>query len=197
MVNWYLSDHVRFEIAYGYGVLNRFNVGAPRTSFRAVFRYSYDDSYCLLPGCVTMLEQLFLALCLMAVCVVIHATGVATALRWLPRQQAAALGLWDLCWLFIRLAGWMILLHLGEIGVWAVIYLWRGAIGDIASALYFSAVTYTTTGYGDLVLPADWRLVGAIEALTGILMCGLSSGFFFAVVSRAFDAKPRPAAPMS
>ena len=54
------------------------------------------------------------------------------------------------------------------------------------AALYFSAVTYTTTGYGDLVLPQAWRLVGAIEALTGILMCGLSTGFFFAVVSRMF-----------
>jgi len=51
-------------------------------------------------------------------------------------------------------------------------------------ALYFSAVTYTTTGYGDLLLPKGWQLVGAIEALTGILMCGWSTGFFFAVVSR-------------
>ena len=34
---------------------------------------------------------------------------------------------------------------------------------DLQSALYFSAVTYTTTGYGDLVLPKEWRLVGAIE----------------------------------
>lgn len=57
---------------------------------------------------------------------------------------------------------------------------------------YFSAVTYTTTGYGDLVLPQDWRLVGAIEALTGILMCGLSTGSFFAVVSRLFRAETDP-----
>jgi hypothetical protein len=59
-----------------------------------------------------------------------------------------------------------------------------GVMQDIQSALYFSAVTYTTTGYGDLVLPPEWRLVGAVEALTGILMCGWSTGFFFAVVSR-------------
>ena len=55
---------------------------------------------------------------------------------------------------------------------------------DAQSAFYFSAVTYTTTGYGDLVLPPEWRLLGAIEALTGILMCGWSTGFFFAIVSR-------------
>jgi hypothetical protein len=58
---------------------------------------------------------------------------------------------------------------------------------DLPSALYFSAVTYTTTGYGDLVLPADWRLIGGVEALTGILMCGWSTGFFFAVVSRMME----------
>jgi len=55
------------------------------------------------------------------------------------------------------------------------------------TALYFSAVTYTTTGYGDLVLPREWRLVGGVEALTGILMCGWSTGFFFVVVNRMFE----------
>jgi len=51
-----------------------------------------------------------------------------------------------------------------------------GAMRDLASAFYFSAVTYTTTGYGDLVLPEEWRLVGGVEALTGILMCGHRPG---------------------
>ena len=74
--------------------------------------------------------------------------------------------------------------HLIEITVWALFFQWKQAMPDLSSALYFSAVTYTTTGYGDLVLPAEWRLVGAVEALTGILMCGWSTGFFFAVVER-------------
>ena len=51
--------------------------------------------------------------------------------------------------------------------VWATFYWWKGAMPDLPSSIYFSAVTYTTTGYGDLVLPADWRLVGGVEALTG------------------------------
>lgn len=140
-----------------------------------------------------MFKQLLLSLCLMAVCVVIHAIGVAWALRRLRRQPAVPTQFWALCWLFIRLASLMVLLHLGEISVFALIYVWRGAMGDVTSALYFSAVTYTTTGYGDLVLPATWRLVGAVEALTGILMCGWSTGFFFAVVSRVVETKTGPA----
>ena len=66
---------------------------------------------------------------------------------------------------------------------------------DLSSAFYFSAVTYTTTGYGDLVLPKEWRLVGGVEALTGILMCGLSTGFFFAVFAKVFDLNRGSAPP--
>jgi ion channel len=134
------------------------------------------------------LSEFVLAWCLMAICVATHAAGVATAVPWLRRTRAKAQRLWTWTWIFIRVAGWMILLHLFEIGAWALLYTWRDAMPDLQSAVYFSAVTYTTTGYGDLVLPNDWRLVGAIEALTGILMCGWSTGFFFVVASRMFDA---------
>ena len=55
-------------------------------------------------------------------------------------------------------------------------------------------MTYTTTGYGDLVLPEGWCLVGGIEALTGILMFGWSTGFFFTIVNQIFmrDTKASP-----
>jgi len=122
----------------------------------------------------------------MALCVTIHATGVTLALRKVRTHAGRRPRAWRWVLLFIRIAGWIVLLHLLEIGAWAVVYVWDEAIPDLQSALYFSAVTYTTTGYGDLVLSKDWRLVGAIEALTGILMCGWSTGFFFAIVSRLY-----------
>ena len=137
-----------------------------------------------------MLAQLMIAWCLMGLCVAIHAAGVTSALRWLRRPSLSAQGFWSLTWLFIRVAGWIVFFHLVEITVWGLLYHWKGAMADLTSALYFSAVTYTTTGYGDLVLPDDWRLVGGVEALTGILMCGWSTGFFFAVVSRMMERPP-------
>jgi len=136
-----------------------------------------------------MLTKLFIASGPLAVCVAIHATGVTSAVRWLRRQETTRQQFWFWAWLFVRLAGWIVLLHLIEITVWAVLYVRVQALGELQSALYFSAVTYTTTGYGDLVLPGEWRLVGAVEALTGILMCGWSTGFFVAVVSRMFTAE--------
>jgi hypothetical protein len=57
---------------------------------------------------------------------------------------------------------------------------------DAESSFYFAGVTYTTVGYGDLLLPKEWRLFGPLEGLTGILMCGLSTAFFFAVLSKRF-----------
>jgi hypothetical protein len=113
---------------------------------------------------------------------------MTVALRHVRRLHVAE-GFSQWTWVFIRVAGWTILLHLLEITIWALLYWWRRAIADLPDSLYFSAVTYTTTGYGDIVLPQEWRLVGAVEALTGILMCGWSTGFFFAIASRMHQAQ--------
>ena len=134
-----------------------------------------------------MIPNLLIGWTLMAVCVAVHASGVSAALRWLSRLPQAPQKFLASTWLFTRVAAWIILLHLVEIAVWGVFYVWQGAMPDLQSAFYFSAVTYTTTGYGDLVLPAEFRLVGGVEALTCILMCGWSTGFFFAIVSRMFS----------
>jgi len=134
-----------------------------------------------------MVAKLLIGWALMACCVMIHAMGVAASVRRL-RARRVVQGFWASSWLFIRLTELIIAVHLMEVAAWAGFYVWLRAMPDLQSALYFSAVTYTTTGYGDLVLPGEWRLLGAIESLTGILMCGWSTGFFFAVVSRLMGA---------
>jgi hypothetical protein len=134
-----------------------------------------------------MLSKLLIGWSLMGLCVAIHAGGITSALWWLRRQRALGQQFWPWTWRLICVAAWVIFLHLSEVAAWGVIYAWRAAMPDLPSALYFSAVTYTTTGYGDLVLPREWRLVGGIEALTGILMCGWSTGFFFAIVNHMYD----------
>ena len=124
-----------------------------------------------------MLTKLLIAFALMALCVTIHAMGLIAAFHRLQvRLARGAKTFWPSTWRLIRVASWTVLLHLLQIATWAFYYAWKGALPDLRSAFYFSAVTYTTTGYGDLVLPEEWRLVGGVEALTGILMCGLSAG---------------------
>ena len=84
---------------------------------------------------------------------------------------------------------------MGEIVIWALFYWWQACLPDVESSFYFSGVTYTTVGYGDLVLPKEWRLIGSVEGLTGILMCGWSTGFFFAIVNRLYEIVPEGGRP--
>ena len=111
-----------------------------------------------------MVSKLLIAWSLIALCVIVHAVGITAAVRWLRHATARVdAGFWFSTWLLVRTAGWIILLHLVEIAIWAFFYTWKHAMPDLQSALYFSAVTYTTTGYGDLLLPEPWRLLAPIE----------------------------------
>ena len=92
--------------------------------------------------------------------------------------------------MLLRMIWWLVLLHLIEISIWGLFYLWRGLVTDVETAFYFSGVTYTTIGYGDVVLAKPWRLLGPIEGLMGVLMCGLSTGYFFVVASRIYQSRP-------
>jgi hypothetical protein len=140
-----------------------------------------------------MLSKLLFAWSLTALCVIVHAMGMTTLLRWVNHVVARMRArFWFSTWMLVRTAACIIFLHLIEITIWGFFYAWGHGMPDLPSALYFSAVTYTTTGYGDLVLPNEWRLVGGVEALTGILMCGWSAAFFFAVVSRMNEARMKP-----
>jgi hypothetical protein len=130
-----------------------------------------------------MITNLFFAFCLVAMTVVIHAAGIALVLDRMWRSPARPdTEFWPMSWLLIRLAWWLILVHLIEIAVWGFFFWWQKCLPDAESSFYFSGVTYATIGYGDIVLPKEWRLFGPVEGLIGILMCGLSTAFFFAVV---------------
>ena len=122
---------------------------------------------------------------LLALSVVVHMTGMVALFRWVVRAHVSlSARFWTQTWLLIRVAWALTFMHILEITVWALFLWWRGCLPDLESAVYFSSVTYATVGYGDVVLPHAWRLLGPIEGLTGILMCGLSTAFFFAVVAK-------------
>jgi hypothetical protein len=132
-----------------------------------------------------MIEKFLIASCLVAATVIIHAAGLGIVLsRELHYTGRPKTRFWPITWLLIRIAWWLILVHIVEIAVWALFFWWERCLPDAESSFYFSGVTYATLGYGDLLLPKEWRMFGPLEALTGSLMVGLSIAFFFAVVSR-------------
>jgi Ion channel len=72
--------------------------------------------------------------------------------------------------------------HLAQIALWAVAVLLCGGVSTFGEAFYYSAQNYTALGYGDLILPGPWRLLGPLEAVNGLLLLGLSTALMFAVM---------------
>lgn len=72
-------------------------------------------------------------------------------------------------------------LHAFEAATWAAAYLWLGALPDKKSAMLYSVEAITTYGHESLYLRTDWQLLGAIEALDGMLLFGLTTAFMFSI----------------
>jgi Ion channel len=79
--------------------------------------------------------------------------------------------------------GLMVILT-AEMWLYAGVYLAIGALGDLETALYFSITSFTTLGFGDVVLDRKWRLLGAIEGANGLLLFGWSTAFLFDIIRR-------------
>jgi voltage-gated potassium channel Kch len=76
-----------------------------------------------------------------------------------------------------------------EASAWAITYLVIDAIPNLEEALYFSTVTFTTLGYGDITLNEDWRLLGAFEAANGSIMFGWTTALVVALVHTFFTQR--------
>jgi hypothetical protein len=70
--------------------------------------------------------------------------------------------------------------------LWASLYVMADALPDLGTAFYFSLVTFTTLGYGDITLEPGWRVLGAIEAANGTIMFGWTTALIVAFVQRAY-----------
>jgi voltage-gated potassium channel len=141
-----------------------------------------------------MLQALIAAFILAFLSALIHAVGLLGLLYWQTRQwpkiEADFRPRRNLP-VFLLVFGVILGLHLAEIDLWAGFYVWRSCLPDLESSLYFSAASYSTLGYGDVVLSRAWRLVGVMESVTGALLLGWSAAFFFTVVHRLFEIRIR------
>ena len=85
----------------------------------------------------------------------------------------------------------ILLAHTLQVWIWGLSFILSDEIPDLASAIYFALVTYTTLGYGDLTLDVDMRLYAAMAAVTGLLTFGLSTAYLMAVFSSVLPASLR------
>jgi len=71
-----------------------------------------------------------------------------------------------------------------EVWLWAGIYRLLGILSDFETALYFSTITFSTVGYGDVVPAHDWRVLAALEGINGFLLIGWSTAYLIAAGTR-------------
>ncbi len=87
------------------------------------------------------------------------------------------------------LTAWQFLAVVTEALIWALLYLHNPSITtlpDLATALYFSMATFTTVGYGDIVLTGEWRILGSFQAANGMIIFGWSTALIFYYIQRIY-----------
>jgi voltage-gated potassium channel len=90
--------------------------------------------------------------------------------------------------LVIRSTIAVIALHGLQIMLWATWYRLI-CLPSWESAFYYSSASYSTVGFGDVVLPSEWRFLGPLEGIIGVLMCGITVSLLFALVTRLVGDK--------
>jgi voltage-gated potassium channel len=132
-----------------------------------------------------------LALFLIFLSVAVHAVVVARMMaRLIQSTHLRVLNVFRAHALLLFLVFTVLLAsHLVQALLWAVAYYAVGGFDDLATSLYFSLSSYTTVGYADVVLPQNMRLLGPLEAATGVLMFGWSTGYIFALATRMLAAQ--------
>ncbi len=133
------------------------------------------------------------AVVLVALTLLLQCAGIGALISWGRTSLAPdihRLGPIRSAVLMVRFITAFIVLHIFEILLWAGFYRWL-CFPLWESAFYFSAASYATVGYGDVVLPQMWRTLGPVESIIGVLMCGLSASFLFAIVTRLVDREAR------
>ena len=81
----------------------------------------------------------------------------------------------------------LIVIHTASAWAWAVVYLVVGEFTELSKALYFSVVTSTTLGYGDITLSERWQLLASFQAMGGLILFGASTAFLLAVTRSWFS----------
>jgi hypothetical protein len=134
-----------------------------------------------------LLANLALATLMVAACVLVHFWGLLS-LSSIMRRGSGGLSLHKRhshqALLIVLTVFGLFAVHTIEIWLYALLYSALGELKTFEEALYFSTATFTTVGYGDVVLSPKWRLLASIEGANGLILIGWSTTFLLGVTSR-------------
>ena len=141
---------------------------------------------------MTLIPQAAAAVLLLILTLCVQCAGVAALIEWLRivTPKGAKLGPIRSAILVVESTIAIIIVHGLVILLWASFYRLQ-CFPSWELAFYFSASSYATVGYGDVILPGRWRLLGPLESMAGVLMCGVSVCLLFATITRLVNRDPR------
>lgn len=135
-----------------------------------------------------IIQQISLGTILLALSALVHTAAIAASIPYFghlsqriskdhwPRLRPAMFLTFGICILVAA--------HTIQIWTWALVFLMIGSLPDFPTSFYFATVTYTTLGYGDIVLGADARIVATFCAITGLLTFGISTAYLIGILGR-------------
>jgi hypothetical protein len=134
-------------------------------------------------------------LSLIALTIAIHVTGVTFLVSALHGFRVR-LATWSLrlhhviaivIGAFTAMGLLLAVLHGIEAAIWAAVYLWLGALDSVGAAILYSVDAMATRGASGLVLQSRWQMMGALEAVDGMLLFGISTAFIFTVMQLYYE----------
>jgi len=137
-----------------------------------------------------MWENIYTGLILLLLSIIIHAIATRFIVFIIKRKSKLTHKIYSIrtIWLSVYIT-LLLVASIFESLIWALTYLYKGTFSQLTDALYFSIVTFTTLGYGDIVLNEHWRLLASIQAAGGIIIFGWSTAIIVAVVQNYYFKK--------
>jgi hypothetical protein len=127
--------------------------------------------------------------------VVIHVFGLGLINERVVRTLSRSVDRRRLIPLFALVMGVAVLLITALHGIegvaWAAAYWFLGAVPDAKSAMLYSLNAMTTYGHESAMLAPHWQMMGALEALNGVLLFGLTTAFLFAMIQEVWPLSMR------
>ena len=134
-----------------------------------------------------ILTNLMIGFPAMLLCLVVQAAITFWSVRYYIRQLSNAAapqrflaGIWPLLVaMLVMVAG-----NFLQITLWGILFIWLGEFSELYEAVYHSAVNFASLGYGDIVMSKNWKLLGPLEAVNGVLMVGMTSAALMVILQQ-------------
>ncbi len=134
-----------------------------------------------------MITVIVFGLLAMSACLALQVLASVFAAHYFAKASKQPFGPKPLRGVFLQFSILMIVLMIGnivQVAFWALLYSLLGAFADFETAMYFSGVTFTSLGYGDVVLDGRMRLLGPLQAANGLMMFGITTALFISAVQQ-------------